>query len=134
MARRGRKSDEGSSAAPIENARPDVLDGLLDPLPALPSDPVSSLDDFMQPLIPNDQRLFSFGDPERYTLDVGQTANSIGVERPTRLPAQVRFADPAQVAICVRRKERREVLHALRYVRKGKGGSRRRNWASKIKC
>lgn len=43
-----------------------------------------------------------------------------------------RKLDPA--AVCVRRKSRREVLHALNRTRKGKGGSPRRNWRSSIKC
>lgn len=50
--------------------------------------------------------------------------------------AAVVFAAPDNVAICVRRKSRREVLFAKR--RAGKGGARRRaprrNWFSAIKC
>lgn len=44
------------------------------------------------------------------------------------------FRDPHKVAVCVRRHERREVLHALRRVGRGSGKKRRRNEASDIKC
>lgn len=49
--------------------------------------------------------------------------------RPSR-----RFAHPPGVAVCIRRKTRREVLHALRKT--GGGGSRKRkyNWKSFVKC
>lgn len=49
--------------------------------------------------------------------------------RPTR-----EFAHPPGVAVCIRRKTRREVLHALRKT--GKGGSKRRRftWKSFVKC
>lgn len=38
------------------------------------------------------------------------------------------------VVHCVRRKVRREVLHALKRTRSGRGGRKRRNWRSDIKC
>lgn len=45
------------------------------------------------------------------------------------------FALPKKTLICVRRKTRKEVLHALKKVGKGKsGGRRRRNWYSNIGC
>lgn len=43
-----------------------------------------------------------------------------------------RFADPRKVAVCVRRKQRREVLFALRKT--GAGGRKRRNQWSNVKC
>lgn len=49
------------------------------------------------------------------------------------LSARVGFAVPERVAVCVRRKERREVIHAI--GRAGGGGSRRRrrnNWSDVI--
>lgn len=136
MARgRGRRSDEGSSADISNNASPDALDGLLDPLPAPPVDPLTRLDDFMQPSIPNDRRLFHFGEPERFNLDVAEVGfGTPGDTRSASLPSGVRFVVPGEVAICVRRKERREVLHALGKVRKRGGGSRRKNYFSQIKC
>lgn len=51
------------------------------------------------------------------------------------VPRRVAFALPTQVAICVRRKVRREVLHAIRVAgRTGRGGKRHRNAYSNIKC
>lgn len=49
---------------------------------------------------------------------------------------RVRFAMPDKVAICLRRKARREVLHALDLTRRsGKGGAkRRRNTYSSVRC
>lgn len=47
------------------------------------------------------------------------------------------YAIPSQVAICVRRKVRREVLHALHPFRKsgkGSGQPRKRNFWSRIHC
>lgn len=43
------------------------------------------------------------------------------------------FANPERVAVCVRRHQRREVLFALRRTR-GRGGARRRNRFSNIRC
>lgn len=50
--------------------------------------------------------------------------------------AVLAFSNPRDVLVCVRRKMRREVLHAFRKT--GRGGGRKRppryNWFSKIKC
>lgn len=56
--------------------------------------------------------------------------------RPGLLPRTTQFAIPNVVAICVRRKQRREVLHALsRIAKPGKGASRRRrSFWSDVKC
>lgn len=56
--------------------------------------------------------------------------------RAQNLSPRLMFNTPARVALCVRRKMRREVLHALKLTRKsGKGGGRRhRNAWSQIKC
>lgn len=49
-------------------------------------------------------------------------------------PNNLRFSVPRDVAMCVRRKSRREVMFAKRKTRKGAGASRRRSWFSKIGC
>jgi len=46
----------------------------------------------------------------------------------------IAFAEPDQVVLCVRRKERREVLFAKKKTRRGPGGPRRRNWTTFISC
>lgn len=51
--------------------------------------------------------------------------------------AALAFRDPNRVAICIRRKIRKEVLFALsphRRIGRGAGKHRRRNWASAIRC
>lgn len=50
------------------------------------------------------------------------------------VPAYVAFEVPRQVAICVRRKIRREVMHAFKKA--GKRGQKRKrlNWYSKVRC
>lgn len=54
------------------------------------------------------------------------------IRNPASVPYQIAFAAPRETLICVRRKMRREVLHALR--RKGKGGRGRRGKWSNVKC
>ena len=52
------------------------------------------------------------------------------------LRSPLRFLAPPKVAICVRRKQRREVMHAKRLTRRGKSGygKKQRNFWSMIKC
>lgn len=49
-------------------------------------------------------------------------------------PAGVRFAVPARVWMCVRRKRRREVIFAKRLMRRGAGSGRRRSFWSDVFC
>lgn len=44
------------------------------------------------------------------------------------------FNAPKRVLICVRRKQRREVIHALNKTRKGAGAKKHRNQWSAVKC
>lgn len=46
----------------------------------------------------------------------------------------LKFRTPRYVAVCVRRKSRREVLHALKKVGAGNSRHRRRNALSNIRC
>lgn len=60
-------------------------------------------------------------------------------KRPSRLydptTARIAFSDPLTVTECVRRRVRREVLHALKKTGRGSGGGKkRRTWRSMIKC
>lgn len=51
------------------------------------------------------------------------------------LPFGTRFADPRRTVICVRRKERKEVLFALKRTGKGaRARRRRRNFFSEVSC
>lgn len=51
-----------------------------------------------------------------------------------RFPDVLGFTNPLKVLLCVRRKERREVIIAKKLQGKGAGGSKGRNWWSNIKC
>ncbi|QKI28948.1 hypothetical protein 2 [Kummerowia striata microvirus] len=51
------------------------------------------------------------------------------------LRPEIHFAVPKKTIICVRRKRRKEVLHALKKVGRRSGrGAKSRNWFSEIKC
>lgn len=51
-----------------------------------------------------------------------------------KLPSKVAFAAPTGVALCVSRKNRREVLFALNRTKKGAGSKRTRTKWSEVKC
>lgn len=79
--------------------------------------------------------------PERYyrpARALSKLAGSVKLKRVAgnrqRLfaPDVLRFAIPEKVAVCVRRKERREVIFALK--RFGRGGARRRSYFSDVSC
>lgn len=48
--------------------------------------------------------------------------------------SRLRFKVPHDVLVCLRRKIRREVIHAFKLNKKGGGGRRRRNYNSSIDC
>jgi len=47
---------------------------------------------------------------------------------------QIGFRAPNRVLLCIRRKQRREVLHALKRTGKGARSPRRRNYWSDVSC
>jgi len=53
---------------------------------------------------------------------------------PWDVPSGIQFEDPSRVLICIRRKQRKEVLHALKKT--GKSGQKRprRNHYSEVLC
>lgn len=71
-----------------------------------------------------------------FTATVGLKHPSRGVARPGMLARDTfRFNVPRKVLICIRRKQRREVLHAAKRVGRGSGGgARRRNHYSEVSC
>lgn len=100
----------------------------------------------LQPLVPPRTLLSSplqeLGDRRRYNPTKGVAPPAATRRSATRLVSplysplnSVRFAEPKRVAICVRRKQRKEVLHAKR-IAGGKGGFRKRrnNFWSKVSC
>jgi len=143
MARRGRRSDRDDAHA-ISNdplareLRSPLIKKILEPVtrPSI--------------LAIEDRRLFSpeLARPARalpraaarltvHDPNVNRTNKKIRTNK-LHVPSDVRFSDPTRVAICVRRHQRREVLHALRYA--GSGAGRRKlkrpRWSefSDIKC
>lgn len=51
------------------------------------------------------------------------------------LPTKIKFAVPRATAICIRRRRRKEVLHAKQLVGGGRGRrAPRRNWFSEVRC
>lgn len=83
-----------------------------------------------------DRRTFHPARMFRAPLSVSRRAFAKVVARPNRALHRetFSFAVPQKVALCVRRKERREVLHALKRTRSGGGRSKRRNAWSAVKC
>jgi len=60
-------------------------------------------------------------------------AKRIGRVRPRMVTSRVAFDDSKNVLICVRRKRRREVLHALKRAGRGNRSPRWNEW-SKVRC
>lgn len=72
---------------------------------------------------------------------IGRRAARAIIEKPRSNPyrdpfpsLKLGFAVPSKVALCVRRKTRREVIHATGQTRKGAGARRRRNPYSNVEC
>lgn len=63
----------------------------------------------------------------------GSLPSSVVVDKPGRKPG-VSFVAPKAVLVCVRRKQRREVLFAGRKTGKGARSPKRRNEWSNVKC
>lgn len=124
MARRRARS---ADAPVIAN---DPLSSLLQASPVRPMEVIEDV--FTEPSIPHDRRLFQFHEPEVFKMEVSDGI-SYGVSS-VAPPSGVRVATPSRVAVCVRREQRREVLHALR--RTGGGGRKRRRYNewSNISC
>lgn len=87
--------------------------------------------------LPDDFRYWS-PEPKRTrrpTTLSGSSAVTKSSPRATPYGYQNLFADPSSVLVCVRRGQRREVLHALRKTgRRGKKGPYRRNLWSGVHC
>lgn len=84
-----------------------------------------------------DRRMFH-PDPLPRAISVRRKADADVVVKKVvpfrRLPHQLSFRVPDYVAMCIRRKVRREVIHALRLEKRGAGGAKRRNEFSNVEC
>lgn len=141
MARRDR--NQNGNRDPFEIAS-DPLDSLLKPVK--PSRPVTNHATITNRIIPKlleiqDNRVFHPSKPHRPpAASTHSFRSNLAVPPPskqnkrTTLPAQVAFQAPKQVLVCIRRKTRAEVLHALKRTRAGAGSRKRRNTSSDIKC
>lgn len=94
-----------------------------------------SLDDIKRKRLPAS---FRYGAVRTYVKSRDRNPHGVhDVIRPDRLPYRVGFALPWQVIICVRRKRRKQVLHALRIAGRrgiGRGKKQRRNEYSEVRC
>lgn len=104
-----------------------------------PSVPVIKVRSALQML--EDRRLFhpdgEFRTPRSFFMRprlVVRNANLKQARSKFSVPSAIGFDVPKRVSICVRRKERREVLHAKKLTRKGSRGGKRRNFWSNIHC
>lgn len=127
MARRGQSSRRTAIATSYRYAAPRVVRfSLIRPRRAL-----------LAPVVRRSPDLRTFH-PERVfrPLAAPRSAARVVVRRnaPFRFPDVFRFAEPRRLALCVRREERRQVLHALGRVRSGRGRAKHRNALSNVSC
>lgn len=80
-----------------------------------------------------DRRLFRPDRSVRAPHSVTRAAARVQATHPGARDG-LRFSEPRLVALCVRRKQRREVLFAIRKTRKGAGSKKHRNFWSSISC
>lgn len=64
----------------------------------------------------------------------GNQAPARSIPRDDRRWSTIGFDNPDYALICARRHQRREVIFAKKKHRRGRGGSRRRNWYSNVRC
>lgn len=114
---------------------------------ALPSRPLFSVRRPVNLSLYEDRRVFHPERAYRPALSFSRKSSAVvKLRQPTsvakkrvvpfrwKLPDVLAFTNPVKVLLCVRRKERREVILAKNLHRKGAGGSKHRNWWSDIKC
>lgn len=83
----------------------------------------------------DDGRLFNPEAAFRPPLDFsGNQAPANRIPRKDKTWSTIGFNDPTFAVVCARRHQRREVIFATRKHRRGKGGSRRRNFWSNVRC
>lgn len=90
-----------------------------------PEDPISPARSFTT----SRHRLSLVDSPSRYQYSLKKNYRNLNQTK-----ARISFVDPHRVLVCVRRKVRKEVMHALRHA--GRSGQRkpRRNAYSSVSC
>lgn len=130
MSRRSRRRNQDNSTIPDAVTHPHTP--LTDKLLGNPTEPASPLTEV------EDRRTYHPLDVFRPAMEIGgtQTTQRVVKKSPySKLPFGLSFAKPDATIICIRRNQRKEVLHAMRKT--GRGQSRKRpskNWYSKIGC
>lgn len=126
MARRSDRSDRDERDTPaISNQR--LLLPLLDFTTIPPSDLLRSIEDRRTFYPERATRPASSYSRPRHRLESAPGYNI--------LPFGVRFEEPRKVLVCVRRKQRREVLFALKRTGRGAGKKRhKRSMYSDVRC
>lgn len=117
-------------------SRPDPL------LDAILSLPVTAYVNPRAVLAVDDRRFFDPAGPLRPAYSFGRDARRIiaksspvgSLRNDTNLSARVGFAVPKRVAVCVRRQQRKEVIHALGKQGAGARARRRRSVWSNVDC
>lgn len=105
--------------------------------PLAPSyDPLSEIEDrrTYHPLGSDRPALYSVAPLQVKDRQPSPRQRQAGFRPNSQTKGVIAFAQPDQVVLCVRRKERREVLFAKKKTRRGPGGPRRRNWTTFISC
>lgn len=128
---RGRSAETSdfASSPTFENLSNELLRPVVRLEPSL--DPLREVHD-LSPELGFDRRAYSFDQEQPFTEEVSRGSVSNSVSAP--LTSGVRVEEPSALRVCVRRKDRREVLHALRKTGRGGGKKRRRNETSNIHC
>lgn len=73
--------------------------------------------------------------PSKGAVSVGgPSRTAVGNSRTGTLPHRLQFAAPKQVAVCIRRKTRRQVLFAKNRYRKGSYSKRKHSQWSSVTC
>lgn len=104
--------------------------------PLAPLDPLSEIEDrrTYHPLGSDRPALYSVAPLQVKDRRPSPRQRRAGFRPHSQTKGVIAFAEPDQVVLCVRRKERREVLFAKRFHKRGRGGPRRRNWTTQISC
>lgn len=140
MARRRRRRDrDDATSVSSSPLRSPVVQRILEPSFARARTFLQQLEDRREfdPNIARPARAFvrSAARLEVGNANVPRKSSRVPRIRFAEVPHNVRFGDPRRVAICVRRHQRREVLHALRHVGRGSKVKRPRyNEFSDVHC
>lgn len=129
MARRGRRRRDDDDAERDDFS----IANLLAPLSISYSPPLTVYEDRREFHPERDLRPARSFSKRSYSDVVSEPVRS----KPRALlsPDTFKFAVPKKVLVCVRRQQRREVLHALKLTRRrGGAGARRRNYWSAVSC